>query len=204
MYNIRPMHEGALPISTPVLTRKPFRVSAHWSTEEVVKRRWGRRGTILSASGAIYDVAHDDGGIAAYERRELVRLDVEERPDEELKEMLAEMQAVSDAFYGPAVATGVHAFIEFTGLMNGFIGMCRSARDEGIDFTMANTHTGKALAVAVHHAAYLAEKLACIYGPALLSDKRVRDAFIGVLFGGAYTLQATDPHPPHQKEPAHA
>jgi len=111
---------------------------------------------------------------------------------EERQQTLSEMQAISDKFYlmvfKAEMGSKAHAFVEFTGVMNEFITLCRGAETQGIDFTTTNTHSGKALPMQPHNADYLAEKLNCIYGPALLSDKDVRDAFIATLFGGEFRL----------------
>ncbi len=185
-----------LPNLTPVRTRKPAKESDEWTPAAVKARRWGVEGKVLDYSDAnglryvaSYHVEHKDGTKAFYERRELIRTDVLHHTKVELQEMLAKMAAVSSAFYGPAAMTGVHAFIEFCGLMKEFEVICHAACEAGIDFTQANTHTNVPLPVMPCHAAYLAEKLNCIYGPALLSDERVRKTFINVLFDGAYVLQ---------------
>ena len=85
----------------------------------------------------------------------------------ELRDCIKKMQNVSDAFYQGAINTGNHAFIEFCGLMNEYIKVCYDALNEGIDFTMANKHTGQALPLKMHHSAYLGEKIGCIYGEML-------------------------------------
>lgn len=83
---------------------------------------------------------------------------------EERAAMLRGMRGASDYFYSSAVRIGVHAFIEFAGLMNEFIKLCEEAHAKGIDFTMANVHTDQHLPFQPHHIAYLNEKLECIYG----------------------------------------
>lgn len=187
---------------TPVRTRKPAKESAEWTPAAMKSRRWGVEGKVIGYSDAhglrlvaSYEVEHKDGTKAFYERRELIRTDVQEHTSAELEEMIAKMNAVSSAFYGPAAMTGVHAFIEFCGLMKEFIVVCIAAREAGIDFTLANTHTGVPLPFAPHHASYLAEKLNCIYGPSLLANEHVRRTFIDVLFHGKYVLQPAPPAP---------
>lgn len=97
----------------------------------------------------------------------------------ELREALARMDAASSVFYRHAVHTGHHAFVEFTGLLNEYIKVCRRSLDEdGVDFTGASTHSGKALRFEGYELAYIAEKLECIFGP-VLADKRLRAAFFG-------------------------
>lgn len=97
--------------------------------------------------------------------------------------MIRLMQAASSRFYSSAVHTGNHAFIEFTGLMNEYIKLCQDALAAGEDFTTTSVHTGKALPMAAYHAAYLGEKIGCIYGTALAAPK-LRAAFEEKLYGG--------------------
>lgn len=107
---------------------------------------------------------------------------------EERQQAIDWMKKVSSTFYSLATQGRAHAFIEFCGLMNEFIQMCERAHAAGQDFTQANTHTGQALPMQTYNAAYLAEKLNCIYGPALLNDPDIREAFIAGLFEGEYKL----------------
>lgn len=104
------------------------------------------------------------------------------------EEILRAMERVTAAFYPQSTQTHCHPFIEFTGLMNEYIKVCRAAHEEGIDFTQANTHTGQSLPMATFNVTYLAEKLNCIYGPSLIQDGPNRDAFIDVLFDGKFKL----------------
>jgi hypothetical protein len=195
-YNILLMLD-TLAIGTPVRTKKPAQLSIHWTEEEMRQRkRWGCPGSVVDrvdpradANAVIYEVEHEDGTRALYERRELLRTDVSEHTSAELAEIITKMRAVSNQFYAGAVMTGMHAFIEFAGLMNEFILLCAMAQKEGLDFTMASTHTGKALPMEAPQASYLAEKLNCIYGPALLKNEEARRAFIAILFEGAYVLR---------------
>lgn len=106
----------------------------------------------------------------------------------ERDEILKAMRSASERFYAMAVQTKCHPFIEFTGLMNEYIKVCQDASAKDIDFTQANTHTGQSLPIQTYHAAYLAEKLNCIYGPALLSSSEVRRTFIEVLLEGEFQL----------------
>ena len=93
-----------------------------------------------------------------------------ERSDADRKLALERMASVCEAFYLAAVATDCHAFIEFTGLLGEFLNVCRDAEDSGNRTWMgANVHGGH-LPMAPFRLGYLREKLACIYGPALLAD----------------------------------
>lgn len=89
--------------------------------------------------------------------------------EEERAEMLRKMKQASSAFYGMAVQTGCHPFIEFTGLMNEYIKICEEAQAQGIDFTQTTAHqSGRdKLPMKSYHVAYLGEKLGCIYGPSI-------------------------------------
>lgn len=97
---------------------------------------------------------------------------------EQLESMLSEMQRASNTFYSMAVRIGCHPFIEFAGLMNEYIKMCVAAKQQGIDFTQTNAHTGQALPMADYNARYLGEKVGCIYGPALAQNAALAHAFL--------------------------
>lgn len=84
--------------------------------------------------------------------------------------MLAAMQVASREFYYAATRIGCHAFIEFTGLMNEFIVLCRASEERGIGWVGANVHSDEHLPFAPHHLQYLSEKLECIYGIRLRSS----------------------------------
>jgi hypothetical protein len=103
-------------------------------------------------------------------------LDAERRA--ELETMLGQMSRLALLFYRNAQKIGNHPFLEFTGLMTEYIGICRAALDAGIDFAHASTHTGLDLPMAPHHGAYLAEKLDCIYGPSLHANPDVAGALL--------------------------
>lgn len=104
---------------------------------------------------------------------------------DELLQICDRMQDVSNTFYSGAVHTQCHTFIEFCGLMNEFIKVCRGAARKGIDFTDASTHTGQPLPLQTHESDYLSEKLNCILGPALASmDTKQRNRFVKRLIEG--------------------
>lgn len=100
---------------------------------------------------------------------------------EERDEAIRKMQAASDAFYLAATATHCHPFIEFAGFLNEYIKLCQQASAAGIDFMMANTHTGVALPIQEFHAAYIGEKMGCIFGPSFSSDPNLFKAFARAL-----------------------
>jgi len=86
---------------------------------------------------------------------------------EERATMLKSMREASDRFYRMAVKIQCHPFIEFSGLMHEYIQMCERAHQQGIDFTQTHAHSGYALPMQSFNAAYLGEKIGCIYGPSL-------------------------------------
>lgn len=105
-------------------------------------------------------------------------MSIEERhhTDEELDQILRGMRATSDRFYSGAFVVGNHAFIEFCGLMNEYIEMCKTAKANGQDFTLANKHSNSSLKVEPYQIKYLAEKFDCIFGP-MLADEQNRKIF---------------------------
>ena len=94
--------------------------------------------------------------------------------EEEREAMLLGMRAASGVFYAQAFRIGCHPFIEFCGLMNEYIQMCERAHKGGLDFPHASAHSGISIPMATHEAAYLGEKLGCIYGPALQDPANLR------------------------------
>lgn len=102
-------------------------------------------------------------------------------------DILRAMERASNTFYANAFNSGMghhcHAFIEFTGLMNEFIVLCRQAHARGIAFGDANTHTERPLPIEVHQAAYLAEKFDCIFGPSLRANPEALSVFLQTLKG---------------------
>jgi len=92
----------------------------------------------------------------------------------EREAMLEGMRRASSMFYARAFAIGCHPFIEFNGLMNEYIKICERAHRDGIDFPRASAHSGIAIPMATYEAAYLGEKIGCIYGPALQDPATLR------------------------------
>lgn len=166
-----------------------------WTEADQKLRQWGVIGHIKRVeefvfhgktadwSDTHYEVEHDDKTSAWYERRELVVCDGNSYTPAERTAMLKKMSAVADSYYKAAAASGCHALIEFTGLMNEFIMVCEIAHRRGEQFPFANTHSGYTLPFVPGNFQYLAEKLDCIYGPALV-DEDNRAAFVGVMFPG--------------------
>jgi hypothetical protein len=97
---------------------------------------------------------------------------------QEREQALQLMTRTSEHFYASARLVGVHPFIEFTGLMNEYIKICRDAHAHGIDFTECNAHSGQKLPLRHQHLDYLNEKLECIYGGRVVIEQ------CGVTTGG--------------------
>ena len=83
---------------------------------------------------------------------------------EELEKCIYKMSNTSNFFYSMAIHCNNHAFVEFCGLMNKYIDLCRSALKGNSDFRYLNIHGDNGLPMAGHDVEYLGEKLACIYG----------------------------------------
>ena len=98
---------------------------------------------------------------------------------EERERALVLMRCASEAFYRSAVSIGNHPFIEFAGLMNEYINACRSAHEQGMDFSECNRHSGRVLPLHPVMSDYVNEKLECIF-----SGTKVIEASMGEA-GGA-------------------
>jgi len=175
-----------------VETVRSAKEATDWAAEVLRARRWGVLGRVIkehASHGLCFSVQHEDGSIAVYESHEIVACceNVDYTPAER-EEMLQRMTACANAYYMHITGAGCHAMIEFSGLMNEYIQMCRKAHARGEQFPRANTHSGDVLPCEPYNATYLAEKLNCIYGPALLASEANRDAFIAELFGGTFKL----------------
>jgi hypothetical protein len=96
---------------------------------------------------------------------------------EEREQMLARMTQAKDAFYAAAVRIGHHQFIEFAGFMGEYIKCCQAMHEKGLDFGT------EPLRIEDYNAAYIGEKLDCIYGHAL-ADQKNRASFLSHLDGG--------------------
>ncbi len=96
----------------------------------------------------------------------------------ELATAIAAMKTTANRFYAAAVHIHVHPFIEFTGLMNEYIKICERAAAIGIDFRDTSVHTGKPLPMHDYEAAYIGEKLGCIFSSTLAENPILRDAFL--------------------------
>jgi len=99
---------------------------------------------------------------------------------EEMQEALTKMNSAVNSYYGMAVGTGCHAFIEFTGFLNEWVRICAENMEDGIDFLDADQHSGAVMKMHAYQAEYLAEKFKCVFGPTLENNPKARAAFMKV------------------------
>lgn len=116
----------------------------------------------------------------------------------EMRETIKRMRALNEAFYWSMFQQDMggrcHAFVEFAGLQAKFIDMCEAALNQGIEFPLANQHSGQVWPLDIHHAEYLGEKFQCIYGFAIGGRAELRRAFISAgLSGPASAEQPVSP-----------
>jgi hypothetical protein len=79
------------------------------------------------------------------------------------EQSLTRMWAAADQFYGAAVNTNCHAFIEFTGLLREYCKICEANLKRGIDFRELNAHRSERMEVQEYEVDYFNEKLNCIF-----------------------------------------
>ena len=83
------------------------------------------------------------------------------------EETLLRMQAIVNQFYREAVCANCHPFLEFAGLMEEYLKICRYNLERGTDFRNCHEHSGIQLQFESWHVNYLNEKLGCIFNGAL-------------------------------------
>jgi hypothetical protein len=94
---------------------------------------------------------------------------------EERAALIKQMTHAKDVFYGLAARAGHHQFLEFAGLMHEYIKLCAEAHEAGHDFY--------SLPMQEHHAAYIGQKLECVYGPTIAHDPALTAAFLSAFLG---------------------
>jgi hypothetical protein len=99
----------------------------------------------------------------------------------ELDQLLIHMDKVAENIYWYMFKEGIggscHAMLEFCGLLNKYVGLCRKAHEQGIQFPFVNTHSGTALPMETHDADYLAEKFDCIFGAYFKANPQAAKVF---------------------------
>lgn len=101
----------------------------------------------------------------------------------ELTEMLGRMRHAANAFYALAQRAGFHQFLEITGFMNELIKLCEEALAGGIDFATCP------IPMRDHHAAYLGEKLGCMFHDSFAGREPLVQAFCREAFGVKVTVE---------------
>lgn len=93
------------------------------------------------------------------------------------EQKLAQMRYAIDSFYSFAQVTEVHTFLEFAGFMSEYVKQCAKMHELGKDFV---TEPIELCESPEHAAAYIGEKLNCVYGPTLREPANLR-AFLAAL-----------------------
>ena len=106
------------------------------------------------------------------------------------EEALVKMKSVVKATYSICacmdIASYCHAFMEFNGLMSKYVDLCENMFKKDIDFRTMNTHLGSPVPCAAHDIEYFAEKLSCMFGPAVRSSAETRKVFLGEFIGPGF------------------
>jgi hypothetical protein len=82
------------------------------------------------------------------------------------EEILVAMEIAANNYYREAIATNCHTFIEFTGLINEYIKICkRNLKQRGVDFTKTSVHCPDELKLQIEdwELQYINDKLRCIF-----------------------------------------
>jgi len=86
-------------------------------------------------------------------------------PKPDYEKMIGSLQEIANSHYRESVQSGIHAFIEHTGIMNEHLKLLRDAARAGLQVEHVNVHGSERFPMAAHQAAYIGEKFACIFAP---------------------------------------
>lgn len=117
--------------------------------------------TVMQLRAAEKDLA---AGLARAAKLDDVKLDADGYSRRQREEMLVGMHFTVRVFYALAVAAHVHAFREFTGLMNNYVEACADAEKRGAPWVEANECSGSPLRWHTGQLKYIDEKLRCMFG----------------------------------------
>ncbi len=106
---------------------------------------------------------------------------------EELADKLALMEAAARAFYRMAQMADFHQFLEHAGIMNEHVKICRAAAAQGIDFA-----TTAKLPIQTYEAAYIGEKVGCIFGESFGVSEELIRYFCRAAFGVEVKVDGPD------------
>ena len=89
-------------------------------------------------------------------------------PDEALKRA----DDLARSYYALAAQTGIHAMIEWCGVMSEYVRMLQSAyKEHGIEPDQVNQHSSTVVSVPEFMVAYLCEKLGCQLKPFIRANR---------------------------------
>jgi hypothetical protein len=91
---------------------------------------------------------------------------------EDPKETLKRSKDVASMYYSLATQTGIHAMIEWCGVMKEHISMLEAAYTEhGIEPNQIDQHSGVKVPAPEYQVAYMCEKLGCQLKPFIHADR---------------------------------
>lgn len=97
---------------------------------------------------------------------------------------LVALDALGVAFYAASASIGVHPVIEFTGLLRIYTAQIKAAVKSGVPLhEISGVHGDRALLFSAGQAAYVAEKLDCIWGESFRQDEQAARSVFDQLLG---------------------
>ena len=100
---------------------------------------------------------------------------------------LLALDALGVALYAAAANIGVHPVIEFTGLLRTYTAQVKAAVKSGVPLhEISGVHGDRVLPFTSGQAAYIAEKLDCIWGESLRQDAQAAHVVFYTLLGDEY------------------
>lgn len=97
---------------------------------------------------------------------------------------LTALDALGAAFYAASANIGVHPVIEFTGLLRTYTAQIKVAVKSGVPLhEISGVHGDRTLPFSAGQAAYIAEKLDCIWGESFRQDQEAARALFDKLLG---------------------
>ncbi len=87
-------------------------------------------------------------------------------------EALERADAIATSYYALATQTGIHAMVEWCGVMSEYVKMLRYAyKEQGIEPDQVNQHSSTVVSVPGFMVEYLCEKLGCQLKPFIRADR---------------------------------
>jgi len=85
--------------------------------------------------------------------------------------MLCRAKDLASSYYALGTQTGIHAMIEWCGVMGEHVRMLEDAFSAGIEPNSVDQHTGAAVKAHEYRVIYICEKLGCQLKPFIRADK---------------------------------